>query len=106
MTVDEMVKLFKEAEHDYAYRIYGTSKDQFNKFYCINKKSKRKDLHAFNLIDEIVPGEIDIVSCAEHDQIWLEVELSDLAEVITKEQIVELVHCGIRYEDNALVMHV
>ena len=106
MTVDDMVKLFKEASHDYNYRVYGTNKDNFIKFYCINKKSKRKDLHAFNLLDELIPGEKNIIIHTEDGQIYLEIDLEELSEVIKKEQIIELVHCGILCEDNELVMHV
>jgi|SRR6185295_9873399 len=35
-----------------------------------NKKSKRADLHAFLLLNEIVPGKEDIISAAEHDEFF------------------------------------
>jgi hypothetical protein len=63
-----------------------------------NKRSKRPDLHAFLLLDELVPGKSDIVSCAEHDEIWLDVSPDELAEVATEEQILELHRCGVRYD--------
>lgn len=61
-----------------------------------NKRSKRPDLHAFMLLDELCPGEKDIVSAAEHDEIFLAVEVEDLAKVITEDQVIELTRCGIR----------
>lgn len=63
-----------------------------------NKTSGRRDIHAFNLLDKLVPGTGDIVSCAEHDEIWLEVSPEALAVVATEDQIVELIRCGVRYD--------
>jgi hypothetical protein len=63
-----------------------------------NKLSNRPDLHAFLLLDKLVPGKSDMVSAAEHDEIWLDVEPSALAEVVTEAQILELVRCGVRYD--------
>lgn len=70
-------------------------------------KSKRPDLHAFLLLDTIVPGDMDIVAAAEHDEIWLDIELEDLAVAgVTEEQIIELLRCGVRVDDNGLCMYV
>lgn len=72
---------------------------EFLKFDRIqNKRSKRPDLHAFLLLDELVPGDRDMVSCAEHDQIWLHVQPEQLAAVATPELVVELIRCGVRYD--------
>lgn len=65
-----------------------------------NKLSNRPDIHAFLLLDKLVPGESDIVSSAEHDEIWLAVEPEELAQVATEEQIVELIRCGVRLDDD------
>lgn len=70
-----------------------------------NPRSKRPDLHAFLLLDELVPGDSDMISCAWHDNIGLEIRLSDLAKVITEEQVIELIRCGVRIdEEDHLVM--
>jgi hypothetical protein len=61
-----------------------------------NKRSNRPDLHAFILLDELVPGKTDIVCSATHDEIFLDTDLASLAAVITDEQIVELIRCGVR----------
>lgn len=73
--------------------------DEFLKFERIeNKISKRPDLHAFLLLDKLVPGDSDIVGGAEHDEFYLDIEVEDLAEVISPEQVKELVRCGVRYD--------
>lgn len=70
------------------------------------KTSQRADLHAFNLLDRLLPGKGDMVTAAEHDEIWLAVDPEDLAKVATEEQIIELIRCGVRYDDNGLAMFV
>ncbi len=73
--------------------------DEYLKFERIKVKlSKRPDLHAFLLLDQLVPGENDIVGGASHDEIWLGVELEDLAKVITPEQVIDLIRCGVRWD--------
>ena len=64
--------------------------------------ASRQDLKAFNLIAQLLPDAEggDIVSCAEHDVIWLNVEPEDLNEVITDEQIQTLIQCGVMYDDD------
>ena len=63
-----------------------------------NKRSQRPDLHAFLLLDELWPGNRDIVSSAEHDEIYLGVTPDALAEVATPEIVRELRRCGVRYD--------
>lgn len=60
----------------------------------------RPDMHAFLLLDSLVPNIRDIVTSAEHDEIWLSVKPEDIAKVATKEQIVELIRCGVRLDDD------
>ena len=61
--------------------------------------SQRPDLHVFLLLDQLVPSSHDIISGAEHDVIWLEVSVEDLAAIITSEQILDLARCGVMYND-------
>jgi hypothetical protein len=73
--------------------------DEFLHFEQVeNKTSNRADLHAFNLLDRLLPGDRNIVSAAEHDQIWLEVTPEELAKVATEAQILELVRCGVHFD--------
>ena len=82
--------------------------DEFLKFERVeNKRSQRRDLHAFLLLDELCPSTRTIVGCAEHDEIFLEPSPEAL-ETATEEQIVELIRCGVRIssETDSLAMFV
>lgn len=87
MTKEEMLELFEKHNGKYI------------KFedYVKNPLSKRPDLHAFLLMDKLVPGNGDIISAAEHDEFYIDIDPEELAENITEEQIIELVACGVGY---------
>lgn len=68
-----------------------------------DKPTNRNDLNAFIKLDKLVPGNKDIVGCAEHDEIFLSIELSDLAH-ITEDDILYLVRCGVRVGEHGLCM--
>ncbi len=90
MTTDKLRDLF--SKH---------SDDEFLKFARVkNKLSNRPDLHAFQLLDRLVPGNRDIVSAAEHDKIWLEIEPGVLAAVATEADVIDLVRCGVGLYDS------
>lgn len=74
----------------------------------INKLSSRADLHAFILLDKLVPGNMDIIGSAEHDEIWIDIDPEDLSKAATEEQMIELIRCGLRYnsETDSLAMFV
>lgn len=65
------------------------------------KRSQRHDLHAFMLLDELVPSTGDMVVSAEHDQIWLGVDPDELDRAATPEQMVELIRCGVWWDADA-----
>ena len=73
---------------------------EFLKFERVhNQLSNRPDIHAFLLLDKLVPRpNRDMVSSAEHDEIWLDVDPEELAEAATEEQIIELIRCGVRFD--------
>jgi hypothetical protein len=88
MTTEEMFEIWEKR-----------SDKEFLSFERVeNKLSQRPDLHAFILMDKLAPGNKDIVSSAEHDEFWISIEPEDLAAVVTEEQIVDLIRCGLRYE--------
>ena len=62
-----------------------------------NKRSNREDLHALMLLDELFPGDMDMIAWAEYERIWLSIEWRDL-ETLTDAQIKELVQCGVQYD--------
>lgn len=80
-------------------------------FHNVKEKfTNRPDLHAFILIDKLVPcipkpGPTDhnpfiygdMIGDAQHDEFYLSVDIRELEEVITIEQIVDLQRCGVMY---------
>ncbi len=87
MTTDELVEWFERHNDEYL---------NFEKVEV--KRSGRADLHTFILLDSLVPGSRDIIAASEHDEFYLSIRPEELAPVVTPEQIVELVRCGIRYD--------
>lgn len=64
------------------------------------RRSSRPDIHAFILLNELVPGTEDMVSVAGHDNIWLAAPPERLAAVATDDIVLELVRCGVRYDND------
>lgn len=80
--------------------------DEYLKFERVeNKRSSRPDLHAFLLLDELFPGTRDIVSHASHDEIYLDIDSDDI-EKLTEGQVIELLRCGVLYDDFSLGMNI
>lgn len=91
MTGDELRTLFQE---------YGET-DESHKFDRVTVKfSNRDDLHAFILLDKIMPKGHTMISAAEHDEIYLAFDMEELAVIITQEQVLELVRCGVSYDSH------
>lgn len=63
-----------------------------------NKLSQRADLHAFLLMDRILPSSDNIISRAEHKEIYFSVQIDDFASVVTQDEVLELVRCGVSYD--------
>lgn len=63
-----------------------------------NPRHARRDLAAFLLLAELVRGDDPMISTAAHDEYFLSIDCEELAKVITVDQVVELVRCGIRYD--------
>jgi hypothetical protein len=92
MTVEELEECFAKYHHD-----------EYLKFdeKVEPKRSRRADLHAFLLLDELVPNNRDMVCGASHEEFFLEPELEELAKVITEEQVLELTRCGVICEEGS-----
>ena len=82
--------------------------DEFLKFERVeNKLNRRPDLHAFLLLDSLIADDKDMVAAAEHDEIYLDVELDELAETeITEDQVRDLVRCGVCVGEYGMCMFV
>lgn len=68
----------------------------------LNKRSRRPDMHAFIVLDELIPGDgkDDLISAAEHDRFYLSIQPEALARVATEEIILDLVRCGLSYSES------
>ncbi len=103
MTVEELKAAFeKHGEEEYV---------QFKRIE--RPRHRRPDICAFLMLDDALPNAVgrngaarDIVAAGEHDEIWLDVELEDLAAVATDDMIRDLSRCGVRYESEGLCMFV
>lgn len=81
-------------------KLYEKYNDEFSEFEKVEpKRSQRPDLHAFLLIDELVPGNEDIISASEHDQFWISVDGEKLRKKLTEKLIIELNRCGVIYDE-------
>lgn len=91
MDIEELKNLFEK---------HGDSSSNFEEIDSSMRKSKRADLHAFLLLDSILPGNNDIVAASEHDIIYLGVELEEFAKVATENIILDLIRCGVFIDDD------
>ncbi|TXH55119.1 MAG: hypothetical protein E6Q97_09460 [Desulfurellales bacterium] len=69
---------------------------------------RRPDVCAFLLLDRLAPGDGDMVSASEHDEIFLETSPDELNAAASDEDILTLIRCGVRYdsENDCLAMFV
>ena len=74
--------------------------DEFLRFERIEAPLHfRPDVCAFLMLDQIAPSKRDIVSSAEHDEIWLSVDVEKVSENATDEQLRDLHRCGVRFDE-------
>lgn len=94
-------------DRDWLIAKFEEHNDEFLKFERVNNKlCGRPDVCAFLLLDQLDPSTRDMVESAEHDQIWLAADPDKIAKIITEEQIIDLVRCGVMFEDWGLSMYV
>ena len=85
-------KVLKKLEEDFR---------EFGRIPKEKRRSNRPDLHAFMLLDELVPDTDNIIDTAEHDFITIGVDILQLGRAgATKEQLLELVRCGIYFDED------
>ena len=75
--------------------------EEFLKFKRVAQPlSKRRDLHAFMLLDQLDPESTgDIISASEHDEYWIDIDVDRVMENATEEQLRDIFRCGIRYDN-------
>lgn len=80
---------------------------EFDRIPAEQRFSNRPDLHAFVLLDRLVPGKEDIICAAEHDEFFISVSPDELdASGATEDQLIQLHRCGVRHDGHfgSLVM--
>lgn len=97
MTAEQLYDLWEKCENE-RWESTERSEPELN-FH------KRPDINAFLLLDKLLPGTGDIVSCAEHDEIFLNVNLEELAKVIAEKEVVELIRCGVHFNSEINSLH-
>lgn len=75
--------------------------DEYIKFNRVESPlSNRPDLCAFLLIEKLAPGKSrDIVTAAEHDVIYLDVDVDALNKAASDDDILTLCRCGVMYDE-------
>ena len=92
MTIEQLVATFNK------YR------DEYLSFIDVaNKLSRRPDMHALILLDKLLPGDgmSDLITGAENGQFFIGIEPEALARVATEEIILDLVRCGVVYDEDS-----
>lgn len=85
----------------------------FNKYYgnyhefidfskVENKYSSRADLHAMIMLDKLFPSKKNMIARGEHDEVWLDIDGEEFAKIATEELILELVRCGVMFDEESL----
>ncbi len=94
--MDKLVKMFEAASVAYL----GNTPIK-------NADTPRMDLHGMLLLDKLDPTNSirDMITSAEHDEIWLSADPKVVMENITQEQVQELVQCGIMYDEDCDSFH-
>lgn len=64
-----------------------------------DKLSDNKHLHAFFLLQSLVPSKRNIIAKADYDTVYLDFVAEDLLDMITDVQIEEFAACGFNYNN-------
>jgi len=96
MTVEQLIEILKDDN-----KLWDKEFLNFDAVASANKHSARRDLHAFVMLDKLYPSARNIVGHAEHDIIYLDVDLKALAKAISEPDAVDLKRCGVFYSEEA-----
>ena len=89
MTLEEMGRLFEK------HHVESLEWDKVDP-----KMSDCRDLHGMLMLHALCPTTNDIVSAADHDQIWFSADPEIVAGNITEDQIKDILRCGLSYSDH------
>lgn len=94
MTVEEMAFIF--GNEDCSCAEYG----KFDRVTEKNRLHLRPDICGMLILDRLSPGDSDMVTAAEHDEIWFDVNAERVAANATKDDILDIIRCGLRWDDD------
>lgn len=99
LTEDEIIAIFKDRSPERETGSFADIKPE-------RRLHHRPDLNAFLLLDKLCQTRVerDMVSSASHDEIYLDVTPVDLNGLATREDILDLVRCGVRYSEDSFCM--
>lgn len=84
MTYEEMSALFEKYDEE----------------FLEGDRKRPRDLEAFNKLQKLAPVDRDVVSSADHDEIWLAFDAEKVAEVVTEQDVIKLLQLGVRLDDD------
>lgn len=97
MTIQELHDLFEKHAEELSHydRVEGLL------------KMTRPDVQAFLLLERLCPSETGgrMVEVSEHDEIWLGVDVKELAAVCREEDVILLLRCGITLDPDINSLH-
>lgn len=80
---------------EYLERVFKENGDEYLEFIKVEDKlSYKPDLHAFLLIDELFSDKRSVISGANHEEIYLNIDF-DEAGNLPEDILIELIRCGV-----------
>lgn len=89
MTREELANLFQEQIKSFSFE----------------HAKEFKDIDGFTLLQELGLVKGDIIASADHDGLFLSIDINELCNVATKEIIKKLAHCHIIYYEGEDALH-
>ena len=89
MTLDELKILWEKYNDEYL---------MFSKIK--NPLHHRRDICALLMLDKIKGGTSSgsIIDASEHDEYYIDIDCEKFAAVVSEQQIIDLIRCGVRYD--------
>lgn len=92
MTECELKQIFKDKLGEYG---------EFGRIPPARRHSNRPDVLLFVMLDKLIPSDSDIVTAAGHDEIYINIEASQLAEKATAADVIDMIRCGLCWDSEA-----
>ena len=99
MTVDELYEAFEKALNERPINFQVNDLDGFIRILGLGWKNTVKATFGCEEVKR------DLISCAEHDRIWLDVDLEWLASVATLDDINYISDCHIHVDEDAGLLY-